>query len=59
MIITFRLMGRTRDKQAVRMWDTDDLAYIGEQTKNFLVPGHFDAFCRMAFYQILAVLPHI
>ena len=45
MIITFRLMGHTRDKQAVRLWDTDDMVYLSEQTKDLLVPGHFDAYC--------------
>ena len=43
--ITSRLMGQTRNKTFVRLWDTDDLSYIREQTKDYLVPGHFDAYC--------------
>ena len=49
MIITFRLMGHTRDKRPVRLWDTDDLAYLSEQTKDFLPSGHFDAYCIFQF----------
>ena len=54
MIITYRLMGHTRDKTSVRLWDTADLAYIREQTKDFSPSGHFDAFCIYSFHALQA-----
>ena len=42
-------MGHTRDKTSVRLWDTGDLAYIREQTKDFSPPSHFDAYCIFQF----------
>ena len=54
MIITFRIMGQTRDKTSVRLWDTDDFAYIREKTKGFLPSNHFDASCIFE-YQTLRV----
>ena len=50
VIIPFRLMGHTRDKTSVRLWNTDDLAYIREQTKDYLPPSYFDAFCIFEYH---------
>jgi hypothetical protein len=58
MIITFRLMGNTRDKRPVRLWDTDDIAYISQQTKDFLPPSHFDAFCIFELQALQASRKH-
>ena len=54
VIITYRIMGQTRDKTAVRLWDTDNLAYIKEQTKDFSPPGHFDAYCIFQYRALVA-----
>ena len=58
MIIAFRLMGHTRDKTAVRLWETDNLAYIKEQTNDFSPSSHVDSFCIFSFYALQASRKH-
>ena len=47
-------MGHTRDNTAVRLWDTDNIAYIKEQTKVFSPSSHFDGYCIFQFRALVA-----